>query len=259
MMNDTKRNILITGAGSGLGRGLALWLAQQGHSILVTDLRFAGAAETVEQIRGVGGEAEAYALDVTSEQEIERLVGQVGLKRPVEVLVNNAGLQHVARVDAFPSAKWDLLMDVLLKGTFLMTRALLPAMRAAGFGRVVNIGSVHSLIASPYKSAYVAAKHALVGFSKSVALETGDVDITCNTICPAYIRTPLVDAQIKDQARTHQISEEDVIQRIMLEPMPKKAFITVEEVAAAVAFLLSPLSRNITGQTITIDGGWTAR
>ena len=140
-----------------------------------------------------------------------------------------------------------------------MTRAVLPAMRSKGFGRIIHIGSIHSLIASPYKSAYVAAKHALIGFSKSIALETGDVDITSNTICPAYIRTPLVDAQIKDQARTHQISEDEVIQRIMLEPMPKKAFITIEEVAAAAEYLMSPMSRNITGQTITIDGGWTAR
>jgi 3-hydroxybutyrate dehydrogenase len=140
-----------------------------------------------------------------------------------------------------------------------MTRAVLPAMRAHGFGRIIHIGSIHSLIASPYKSAYAAAKHGLLGFSKAVALETGDVDITSNTICPAYIRTPLVDAQIKEQARTHQIPEDEVVHRIMLEPMPKKAFITIEEVAAAIGYLISPLARNITGQTITIDGGWTAR
>jgi len=140
-----------------------------------------------------------------------------------------------------------------------MTRAVLPGMRAQGFGRIINIGSIHSLVASPYKSAYVAAKHASLGFSKAVALETADVDITVNTICPAYIRTPLVDAQIKDQAHIRQISEEEVIQRIMLQPMPKKAFITFEEIAAAVEYLMSPLSRNVTGQTITIDGGWTAQ
>ena len=257
-MSDPRRTILITGAGSGLGRGLGLFLALQGHSIVVTDLHPDSATETAAQIKAAGGTAEARALDVTSEQDIGRFIGLLR-GRNIDVLVNNAGLQHVARVDELPVAKWDLLMSVLLRGTFLMTRAVLPSMRAQGFGRIIHIGSVHSLIASPYKSAYVAAKHALTGFSKAVALETGDVDITSNTICPAYIRTPLVDAQIRDQALANNIPEEEVIQRIMLEPMPKKAFITVEEVAAAAEFLMSPTARNITGQTITIDGGWTAR
>ena len=165
----------------------------------------------------------------------------------------------MAKVEEFPPAKWDLLLDVMLKGAFLMTRAVLPGMRARGFGRIIQIGSIHSLVASPYKSAYVAAKHALLGFAKAVALETADVDITINTICPAYIRTPLVEAQIQDQARTRQIPEEEVIRRIMLQPMPKQAFITCEEVAAAVEYLISPLARNVTGQSITIDGGWTAQ
>jgi len=177
----------------------------------------------------------------------------------VEVLVNNAGLQNVSRVEDFTTAKWDLLVDVLLKGPFLMTRAVLPGMREKGFGRVINMGSIHSLVASPYKSAYVAAKHGQLGFSKTIALETADVDVTINTICPSYLLTPLVEAQIKDQARIRGISEDEVIDRVMLEPMPKKAFITYEEVAAAVEYLMSPLARNVTGQTITIDGGWTAR
>ena len=147
----------------------------------------------------------------------------------------------------------------MLRGAFLMSRAVLPGMRAAGFGRIIHIGSIHSLVASPYKSAYVAAKHALLGFSKTLALETADVDITSNTICPAYLRTPLVDAQIADQARARGISEEEVIEKVMLQPMPKKAFVTVEEISAAVEYLLQPLARNVTGQTITIDGGWTAQ
>jgi len=256
-MSGPKRNILITGAGSGLGRGLAIWLAQQGHCILATDLHLESARETVAQV-ATGGSAAAYALDVTCELQVQQFIHEIG-DLSIDVLVNNAGLQHVARIEEFPLAKWDLLSSVLLRGAFLMTHALLPGMRARGFGRIIHIGSVHSLVASPYKSAYVAAKHALIGFSKVVALETADVDITSNTICPAYIRTPLVDAQIQDQARTHGISEADVIQRIMLEPMPKKAFISVEEVAAAIEYLQSPFARNITGQTITIDGGWTAR
>jgi 3-hydroxybutyrate dehydrogenase len=252
------RNILITGAGSGLGRGLSLCLAQAGHSIFATDRDLAGAQETVAQIEQVGGTAEAHALDVTSEEDIQRFLNAVG-EREIEVLVNNAGLQHVSEVKDFATAKWDLLVDVMLKGAFLMTRAVLPGMEARGFGRIVHIGSIHSHVASPYKSAYVAAKHALLGFSKVVALETAGVDITSNTLCPAYIRTPLVDAQIAAQARTRQIPEDEVIQRIMLAPMPKKAFISFEEIGAAVEYLISPLARNVTGQSITIDGGWTAQ
>jgi 3-hydroxybutyrate dehydrogenase len=257
-MTKPKRSILITGSGSGLGRGMAQCLALEGHTILATDLNFEAARETAVLIQSTGGKAEAHALDVTSEESIERLLKVVG-KGSVEVLVNNAGLQNVSRVEDFTTAKWDLLVDVLLKGPFLMTRAVLPGMREKGFGRVINMGSIHSLVASPYKSAYVAAKHGQLGFSKTIALETADVDVTINTICPSYLLTPLVEAQIKDQARIRGISEDEVIDRVMLEPMPKKAFITYEEVAAAVEYLMSPLARNVTGQTITIDGGWTAR
>lgn len=253
-----KHTILITGAGSGLGRGLGLCLAQQGHTILATDLRLEPAKETAGQINDLGGAAEAHVLDVTCEEDIQRFWTEIG-SRQVSVLINNAGLQHVSRVEEFPVEKWDLLMDVMLKGSFLMTRAVLPGMRTAGLGRIIHIGSIHSLVASPYKSAYIAAKHAMLGLSKAIALETADVDITSNTICPAYIRTPLVDAQIKDQARTRGISESEVIERVMLAPMPKKAFVTCEEIAAAIGYLISPLARNVTGQTITIDGGWTSQ
>jgi 3-hydroxybutyrate dehydrogenase len=257
-MTNPARTILITGAGSGLGRGLSCCLAREGHSILATDLRLDAARETVAQIEAAGGHAQAHALDVTSEEQIQSFVSGPG-DTPIDVLVNNAGLQHVARIDEYPVEKWDLLMNVIVRGTFLLSRAVLPGMRARGFGRLVHIGSIHSLIASPYKSAYVAAKHALIGFSKVLALETSDADITSNTICPAYIRTPLVDAQIADTARARHISEDDVISQVMLAPMPKKAFITFEEVAGAIDYLISPLARNVTGQTITIDGGWTAQ
>ncbi|HSI13985.1 MAG TPA: 3-hydroxybutyrate dehydrogenase [Chthoniobacter sp.] len=257
-MNHHNRNILITGAGSGLGRGIGATLARAGHTILVTDLRLDAAEETVKQIHASGGQAQAYALDVTSEESIGQLLSTLGDAR-IDVLINNAGLQHVAGIEEYPVEKWDLLNDVMVKGTFLLTRAVLPRMRAHHFGRVIHIGSIHSLIASPYKSAYTAAKHALIGFSKALALETGGVDITSNTICPAYIRTPLVDAQIAGQARTRGISEEEVIDQVMLAPMPKKAFITIEEVAAAIEYLISPLARNVTGQAIAIDGGWTAQ
>jgi 3-hydroxybutyrate dehydrogenase len=251
-----KQTILITGAGSGLGRGLGLCLAREGHTILATDLDLARARETAAEIVEAGGMAEPRGLDVTSEKDIQRLLDE---QWPVGVLINNAGLQHVAPIEEFPVAQWDLLTDIMLKGTFLLTRAILPGMRTRGFGRFIHIGSIHSLVASPYKSAYTAAKHALLGFSKVVALETAGADITSNVICPAYIRTPLVDAQIGAQARARGLSEEEVIERVMLAPMPKKAFITCEEVAGAVGYLIGPLARNVTGQAIAIDGGWTAQ
>jgi 3-hydroxybutyrate dehydrogenase len=251
-------HILLTGAGSGLGRGLAIALAAEGHHLHLADVQADGVAGTIKQIGEAGARAMAHQLDVTSSSAIEQFVGSLG-DAPIDVLINNAGLQHVSPLHEFPEAKWDLLLDVMLKGPFLLTRATLPIMRRHGFGRIINIGSIHSLIASPFKSAYVAAKHGLLGLSKVVALECAEVDITMNTICPAYVRTPLVDAQIAAQAKANGISEQEVIDKIMLQPMPKKAFISIEEIAATVRFLMSREARNITGQTIVIDGGWTAR
>lgn len=249
--------ILITGAGSGIGAGIAAELAHAGHHIVVTDLALDGANAVVESIRAAGGSAEALVLDVTSDSSVEAALAAVS--RPVDVLVNNAGLQHVAPLEEFPIAKWDFLVQVMLVGVARLTRALLPGMRERGFGRIVNIGSIHSLVASPYKSAYVAAKHGLVGFSKVLALETADTDITINTLCPTYVKTPLVDKQIADQARTRGIPEAEVVSQVMLKPMPKGVFITFEELAGVTAFLMSPAARNITGHTIDIDGGWTVQ
>ena len=250
--------ILITGAGSGVGRGLAQLLASKGRHLFLADLQLAAVEETVRLIEGRPSGASAHAFDVTSSKQVRSFLQSTGPAR-IDVLINNAGLQFVAGIDEFPEEKWDQLIDVMLKGPFLLTQAVLPGMRQRGFGRIINIGSIHALVASPFKSAYVAAKHGLLGLSKVVALESAEQDITINTICPAYIRTPLVDAQISAQARTHGISEQEVIDKIMLAPMPKKAFITIEEVAAAVEFLINPNARNITGQTLVIDGGWTAQ
>jgi 3-hydroxybutyrate dehydrogenase len=257
-MTRESLHILLTGAASGLGRGLALYFAAKGHHLVLADRNPDGLRETVGLLGAAAKRVSAHTLDVTSAGQVRDLLASLG-SRPVELLINDAGVQHVARLEDFPEERWDLLMDVMLKGPFLLTQAVLPGMRAAGFGRVVNIGSIHSLVASPFKSAYVAAKHGLLGFSKVLALETADADITVNTICPSYIHTPLVETQIAAQARAHGISEQQVIERIMLEPMPKKHFITVEEVAATIEFLASHAARNITGQTIVIDGGWTAR
>jgi 3-hydroxybutyrate dehydrogenase len=251
-------NILLTGAASGLGRGLALYFAGRGHRLLLADTNLEGARETVALMGAGAGRAAAHALDVASAGQVRDLFAALGGER-IDLLINDAGVQYVERLESLPEERWDLLLDVMLKGPFLLTQAVLPRMRAAGFGRIVHIGSIHSLVASPFKSAYVAAKHGLLGLSKVAALETADADVTVNTICPSYIRTPLVDAQIAAQARTHGISEQDVIDRIMLEPMPKRRFITIEEVAATIEFLAGPHARNITGQTIVIDGGWTAR
>jgi 3-hydroxybutyrate dehydrogenase len=217
-----------------------------------------GAAEKVASgIRVAGGRADALALDVTSDASVAALMK--ALQCNVDVLVNNAGLQFVARLEEFPMEKWSLLVDVMLTGVARLTRAVLPGMRERNFGRIVNTGSVHSLVASPFKSAYVADKHGLLGFSRVMALESADADITINTICPAYVKTPLVEKQIAAQARTHGISEDQVVNEIMLKPMPKKAFIGIDEIAGIVAFLISPPARNITGQTIVVDGGWTAQ
>ena len=251
----TARCILITGAGSGIGAGIAIELATAGHHLVVTDLVLDIAEAVAVQIRAAGGSAEALVLDVTSDDSVADALKAVS--RPIEVLVNNAGLQHVAPLEEFPIAKWDFLVQVMLVGVARLTRALLPGMRGRGFGRIVNIGSIHSLVASPYKSAYVAAKHGLLGFSKVLALETADTDITINTICPTYVKTPLVDKQIADQARTRGIPESQVVSEVMLKPMPKGVFIGFDELAGITAFLISPPARNITGHTIEVDGGWT--
>ena len=251
----TPRCILITGAGSGIGAGIATELARAGHHLVVTDVNLAAARSVADDILAHGGSAEAQVLDVTSDESVAAALA--ALSRPVEVLVNNAGLQHVAPLEEFPIAKWDFLVQVMLVGVARLTRAVLPGMRERGFGRIVNIGSIHSLVASPYKSAYVAAKHGLVGFSKVMALETADTDITINTICPTYVKTPLVDKQIADQARARGIPESQVVSDVMLKPMPKGVFITFDELAGITAFLLSPAARNITGHTIDVDGGWT--
>jgi 3-hydroxybutyrate dehydrogenase len=249
--------VLVTGAASGIGASLAAELARLGHHVVVSDLKLTESQAVAERIRATGGSADAVAVDVTSDTSVAAALA--ALTRPVEVLVNNAGLQHVAPLEDFPMTRWDHLLQVMLVGTVRMTRALLPDMRSRGFGRIVNIGSIHSLVASPYKSAYVAAKHGLLGFTRAIALETAGVDVTINTICPSYVKTPLVDRQIADQARTRGIPESEVITEIMLKPMPKGVFIGIDELAGITAFLVSAAARNITGQAIVVDGGWTAQ
>lgn len=251
------QTVLVTGAASGIGEGIAIELARAGCRVVIGDLKLGDSEDVARKIRGDGHQAEAVELDVTSDESVSAALGAIA--EPIDVLVNNAGLQYVAPLEEFPLEKWDFLLQVMLTGTARLTRAVLPGMRSRGFGRIVNIGSIHSLVASPYKSAYVAAKHGLVGFSKAVALETADTDITCNTICPSYVKTPLVLKQIATQAQAHGIPESEVIERIMLEPMPKGVFIGYDELAGITLFLMSSAARNVTGQVIVVDGGWTAR
>ena len=250
---------LVSGAGSGIGAALAAAFAAAGHPVVLTDVDGDAARQQATLLRARGYPAEGLTLDVTSAAEVERVITSLEASgKPISVLINNAGLQHVSRLEDFPPERWGLLVDVMLKGPAMLTRACLPGMRRLGYGRVINIGSLHSLVASPYKSAYIAAKHGLLGLAKTVALETGDTDITINTLCPGYVRTPLVERQIAAQAREHGLPEERVVQEIMLRPMPKKSFITVDELAALALFLCTDAARNITAQAIAIDGGWTA-
>lgn len=248
--------VLITGGSGGIGFAVAQAYAAQGDEVILADINLAVAEQKAAELVVTGAKASALLLDLTSQDSIEQAAKAAG---QVDVLVNNAGIQHVARLEEFPEHKWQQLLQVMLTGPAMLSKALLPGMRSRGFGRIVNIGSIHALVASPFKSAYVAAKHGLLGFSKVVALENADIDFTINTICPAYVRTPLVDAQIAAQCKEHQLSESEVIEKIMLAPMPQKAFIGVDEIAATAIFLTTAPARHITAQTLVLDGGWTAR
>jgi 3-hydroxybutyrate dehydrogenase len=253
----SQKHILITGAASGIGQGIAFFLANKGHHIIVSDMDLNNAKKTADTIIQQGGSAQAVKLNVTSSDDVSTLMAS--LDKPVDVLINNAGIQHVESLDTFPMDKWDFLIQVMLVGVARLTQAVLPNMKSKNFGRVINIGSLHALVASPYKSAYIAAKHGLLGFSKTVALEVAQNNITINTLCPAYVLTPLVEKQISAQAKEHGMSEEMVINDIMLKPMPKKAFIEIDELAATCEFLISEYAKNITAQAIALDGGWTAQ
>lgn len=251
-------NILITGGASGIGLGIAEYLGQAGNHIVLADIDLTAAAKASQDLAGKGIRVTPLQLDVGNAEQIEGIAMQLA-PMTIDVLINNAGIQHVARLEEFPAQKWQSIVDIMLVGPALLSKAFLPSMREKNFGRIINIGSIHALVASPYKTAYVAAKHGLIGFAKALALETGDCNVTVNTICPSYVKTPMVEKQITAQAKENGISEQEVVDKIMLAPMPKKAFIEIDELASSAAFLISDAARNMTAQTIVLDGGWTAR
>jgi 3-hydroxybutyrate dehydrogenase len=244
----TGRSALVTGAASGIGRACAGRLARAGASVTVLDVDGDAAKEVAE---GIGGEA--LQADLSDYEVLDNL------EVDADIIVNNAGLQHVAPIEEFPPERFSLILRIMLEAPFRILQKALPGMYEKGWGRVINISSVHGLRASPYKSAYVSAKHGLEGLSKTLVLEGGPRGVTSNCVDPAYVKTPLVEKQIADQARIHGISEDEVIEKIMLTEPAIKRLIEPEEVAELALFLCSKEASFMNGASIVMDGGWTAR
>jgi 3-hydroxybutyrate dehydrogenase len=256
------RTALVTGSTSGIGLAIAQALAAEGANLVLNG--FGGedeiAALRVQLERDHGVSVIYSAADMARPADIQTMLAQaIDTFGVVDILVNNAGIQHVAPIEEFPADKWDAILAINLTSSFHTIRAALPRMKEKGWGRIVNIASAHGLVASPFKSAYVAAKHGLVGLTKTVALEAAGKGITCNAICPGWVRTPLVEKQIDDQARVNGLSREEVIPKIILERQPSKQFVKVEEIAATAVFLCSDGAASITGTSVSVDGGWVAQ
>ncbi len=256
------KTALVTGSTSGIGLGIARRLAAEGANIVLNGFGNASEIEVLRRdLSSESGVMVAYnGADMSKADAIAGMMRKaIADFGAVDVLVNNAGIQHVAPVEEFPLDKWDAIIAINLSAAFHTTRAALPAMRKRGWGRIVNIASAHALVASPFKSAYVAAKHGIAGFTKTVALEVAEQNVTVNAICPGYVLTPLVERQIPDTAKARGISAEQVIKDVLLAAQPTKKFVGVEEVAALTAFLCSEGAASITGAVLPIDGGWTAQ
>ena len=256
------RVAIITGSTSGIGLGIARALASAGADIVLNGL---GNPEDIERTRSELAQSAnvqvAYnAANLLDGGEAADLVtSTIAQFGKADILVNNAGIQHVSPIEDFPVDKWNAIQALNLSASFHTTRAAFGAMKAAGWGRIINLASVHGLIASPYKSAYVAAKHGVLGLTKTVALEGAQFGITCNAVCPGYVWTPLVEAQIDDTAKARGISREDVINNVLLAAQPTKQFVTVEELGAVAVFLCGDAARSITGVALPVDGGWTGQ
>ncbi len=256
-MSLAGKTAVVTGSNSGIGLGIARELARAGADVVLNS--FTDAPEDHELAAGIAQEfgvnARYLKADMSKAEECRALVEQAGA---CDILVNNAGIQHVCPVEEFPVERWDAVIAINLSSAFHTTAVALPMMRAAGWGRVVNISSAHGLTASPFKSAYIAAKHGVVGLTKTVALETAEEPITCNAICPGYVLTPLVEAQIPDQMKVHGMDRDTVLREVMLTRQPSREMATVEEIGGTTVFLCSEAAKQITGTTISVDGGWTA-
>ena len=255
------KTAVVTGSNSGIGLGVAQQLAKRGASVALNS--FSDSDEDHAIAKRIADETGSKVVYVQADMSdgdqcralIEKTASALG---QVDILVNNAGIQHVAGIEEFPTGKWDAILAINLSSAFHTTAAAVTAMRKQGWGRIINIASAHGLTASPYKSAYVAAKHGVVGLSKVVALETAQEPITCNAVCPGYVLTPLVEAQIPDTMKEYNMDRETVIRDVMLTRQPSKEFATTEQMGGVVAFLCSDDAAQITGTTISVDGGWTA-
>ncbi len=255
------KTAIVTGSTSGIGLGIADAFARAGANVVLNGL---GEAVRIEQTRAELAQRTnarvAYSpADMSKPRAIEHMIRQTAdTFGAVDIMVNNAGIQHVAPIEEFPDEKWDAILAINLSSAFHATKLVLPMMRRRGWGRVINVASAHALVASPYKAAYVAAKHGVLGLTKVTALEAAEDGITCNALCPGYVRTPLVEAQIDDQARTHDIPRAKVISDVLLKNQPNKRFVEVDELAALAVFLCSEHGGSVTGAALPVDGGWTA-
>ncbi|MDM8166949.1 3-hydroxybutyrate dehydrogenase [Roseovarius sp.] len=256
-MSVSGKTAIVTGSNSGIGLGVARELAKAGAEVVINS--FTDNEEDHKLARDIGEEfgvkVRYIQADMSDPDACRRLVEEAGR---CDILVNNAGIQHVAPIPEFPVEKWNAIIAINLSSAFHTTAAALPMMRKAGWGRVVNIASAHGLTASPYKSAYVAAKHGVVGLTKVTALETAEEPITANAICPGYVLTPLVEAQIPDTMKEYDMGREEVIKNVMLQRQPSKEFATVEQIGGTALYLCSDAAAQVTGTTISVDGGWTA-
>ena len=263
MANSLKgKNAVVTGSTSGIGLGIAEGFAKEGVNLVLNG--FGDAAE-IEKIRAelaskYGVKVTYDGADMSKPEQIEAMMKKASADLGgVDILVNNAGIQHVAPVEEFPVAKWDAIIAINLSSAFHATRMAVPYMKSKKWGRIINVASAHALVASPFKSAYVASKHGIMGFTKTIALEVAEVGITVNAICPGYVLTPLVEKQIPDTAKARGITEEQVKRDVLLAAQPTKQFVTVEQVAGTAVFLCSDSAASITGTNISVEGGWTAR
>jgi len=251
------KTAIVTGSNSGIGLGVAVELARAGADVVINSFtdRPEDHALAAQIAADHGVNVRYIRADMSKGDDCRDLIEQAG---GCDILVNNAGIQHVAPIDEFPVEKWDAIIAINLSSAFHTTAVALPDMRARGWGRVINIASAHGLTASPFKSAYIAAKHGVVGLSKTTALETAGQGITCNAICPGYVLTPLVEAQIPGQMQVHGMGRDEVVKKVMLARQPSGDFATVEQIGGTVVFLCSDHAAQITGTTISVDGGWTA-